>query len=666
MENNFAHGYALLIGVGTTDYLPWSLPVTVKDVQAIRKVLTDTALCGYPDNDEHLRLLHDQDATRVAILDGLQWLKDRAGVDPDATVVVFYSGHGWLDQTSGRYFLIPHDVKPYNITGSALSGEEFTAALREIRACRLLVIIDSCHAEGMATSKEAATALDLPVGLTQAAATEGRGLLAALKQGEGRAVFTSSRGTQKSWVRSDGSLSMFTHHLLEGFLGAGNKPGDTEVHLSNLMSHLEKSVPASTRQMYSAEQEPFFDMASTNFPVSLLRGGKGLPNGGWDATKLEAEANIQRVVNVVASGERAVAVGNMSGGTIIAGDTHNVTTRNDQKGIGPEAASRLYKVWFGTNREPFDSTNLSAGFTGLRGDRVRYGSCTVSIPRSHRFGSVGSSWWRRWLTLQDDRLAVVERLCIPQENFWTRLATEFAKLDRGEKQALIFLHGFNVSFDEAAVRAAQIGFDLKFPGVTAFFSWPSAGTLAGYPVDESSIESSEQDIATFLRDVVARSGADCVHIIAHSMGNRGLLRALQRIMSQTTIETPVRFGQIILAAPDIDQLLFKSLSDVYAQFAQRTTMYVSPADRAVAASAILHSYPRVGLTPPVTVVTAIDTIEVPSFDVFDLLGHSYYAEAEGLLYDMFDLIARDAPPESRMRLERTEELGGSTYWIMNR
>jgi hypothetical protein len=66
MVQTFSHGYALLIGVGAAAYAPWSLPVTVKDVQAVRSVLTDPALCGYSDDDQHVRLLHDHSATRAA------------------------------------------------------------------------------------------------------------------------------------------------------------------------------------------------------------------------------------------------------------------------------------------------------------------------------------------------------------------------------------------------------------------------------------------------------------------------------------------------------------------------------------------------------------------------------------------------------------------------
>ena len=48
MTATFTHGYALLIGVGTCQYAPWSLPTTVKDVQALHAALVDPAVCAYP------------------------------------------------------------------------------------------------------------------------------------------------------------------------------------------------------------------------------------------------------------------------------------------------------------------------------------------------------------------------------------------------------------------------------------------------------------------------------------------------------------------------------------------------------------------------------------------------------------------------------------------
>ena len=324
-ENKFEHGFALLIGVGESTYPKWSLPVTVKDAQALRRILTDPNLCAYPDSDDHIRLLDDNSATGTAIMEGLTWLKEQADKDPDATIIVFYSGHGWLEKATGGYYLIPHDIKPFDLSGSALKAGEFTASIRDIQAKRLLVLIDSCHAEGMATAKDE-PAIELPSSFTQTALP--KGLVDELKKGYGRAVYTSSRGEQRSWIRPDKKLSIYTYHLIEALEGAGNQAGETTVKLSNLMNHLGEAVPESARTLCSAEQTPFFDTAAEDFPVALLRGGKGLPVGGWEPAQ---HAQPQQIVQ--ATGERSVAIGGSAqGSTIITGNENIVGDRNIRVG----------------------------------------------------------------------------------------------------------------------------------------------------------------------------------------------------------------------------------------------------------------------------------------------------------------------------------------------
>ncbi|MFN0172507.1 MAG: alpha/beta hydrolase [Bryobacteraceae bacterium] len=239
-----------------------------------------------------------------------------------------------------------------------------------------------------------------------------------------------------------------------------------------------------------------------------------------------------------------------------------------------------------------------------------------------------------------------------------RAAAEAAR-DSGEPpHALFFLHGYNVTFEDAAVRAAQIGYDLKVPGAAAFFSWPSRGTVTAYPADEATIEASERAITDFLVDFSANCGAEKVHVIAHSMGNRGLLRALQRIAGNA--EGPVKFGQILLAAPDVDRDLFLDLARLYPQHAERTTLYASDADRAVHLSSTLHDAPRAGYFTPYTVAPGVDTVAVPDFDV-DLLGHSYYAQAEALLHDIHDLMRHNEAPAKRQRIAPALH-EGAAFW----
>ncbi|HEX6374895.1 MAG TPA: alpha/beta hydrolase, partial [Allosphingosinicella sp.] len=211
----------------------------------------------------------------------------------------------------------------------------------------------------------------------------------------------------------------------------------------------------------------------------------------------------------------------------------------------PKVADTEYTVWYGTNRRPIDPADPSRGYSGRRDRMVHYGTCRVFIPDSHKIGSIGSGWWKRLISRKDDRLKLrsIDELATSQ--FWEQLSARIRKSRK--RTGIVFIHGYNVSFEEAALRAAQIGSDLGLNGAMAFFSWPSRGSLAAYIRDGQSIEASEDAIATFLIDFAERSGAERIHVIAHSMGNRGVLGAVNKIGQAVQDRTAGRFGQFILA-----------------------------------------------------------------------------------------------------------------------
>jgi esterase/lipase superfamily enzyme len=254
---------------------------------------------------------------------------------------------------------------------------------------------------------------------------------------------------------------------------------------------------------------------------------------------------------------------------------------------------------------------------------------------------------------------------LAESDFWSNVQQALLERDPGERMALVFLHGFNVSFENAALRAAQIGFDLQVPGLTAFYSWPSKGRLSGYSADEASIDASEEYITDFLTHFALDSGAERVHLIAHSMGNRGLLRSVQRIVWQAQAKARVPFSQILLAAPDVDAQLFRELATAYQKLSQRTTLYVSSKDKALASSGIIHDHARAGYLPPVMVVPGIDTVEVSNIDL-TFLGHGYYAEAREFLNDMHALLLHSDPPDRRMGLRGVKTDSGEQYWVIAR
>jgi esterase/lipase superfamily enzyme len=283
----------------------------------------------------------------------------------------------------------------------------------------------------------------------------------------------------------------------------------------------------------------------------------------------------------------------------------------------PPPATDEYRVWFATNREPVDSADISKGFSGARGGSTRYGYCDVFVPESHKIGSVGSSALRRLLTWTDDRLKLRLIAMLERDSDWAEVASQIAEAAPGKRHAVVFIHGFNVSFEEAA-------------------------------------------IADFLAGFEQRSGAESVHIIVHSMGNQGVLRAMNRIVADAERRGGCRFGQLILAAADVDSDTFATLAGAYRELAARTTLYVSQRDLALQASAWFADYPRVGLYPPVSVFDGIDTISVSNIDL-TLLGHGHVGEARDVLHDMHRLIFEGAPPPRfGLRPRRNDE--GKTYW----
>jgi Alpha/beta hydrolase of unknown function (DUF900)/CHAT domain/Effector-associated domain 7 len=149
----------------------------------------------------------------------------------------------------------------------------------------------------------------------------------------------------------------------------------------------------------------------------------------------------------------------------------------------------LYPLWYGTNRKPIDLNDIGKGYSGDRDDRIHYGSCQVAVPKSHKIGSTGSDWWQRLLTSTDDRLKLDRSSLnlLDEANFLASIKKALGEHAPNENSALVFIHGFNVSFEAAALCAAQIGFDLQVPWIMAFYSWPSKGNLMGYTADEATI-----------------------------------------------------------------------------------------------------------------------------------------------------------------------------------
>jgi len=310
---------------------------------------------------------------------------------------------------------------------------------------------------------------------------------------------------------------------------------------------------------------------------------------------------------------------------------------------GPTAQTFDYPVMFGTTRKALPA---GAGFSDDRDEALHYGRVFVTIPKNHRTGSLGSTLGTVMGT--DPKLTVSRFESVQSEAQFLALAQRALQPVTGPENGyvVVFIHGYNNSFNAAALRAAQLGADLDIPANNMFmFSWAARSDVIKYTFDEATVDASEVYFRSFLNTVAQAAHGRKIHIVAHSMGNRALLRVIASGVNAVSSDRGIRFGQIILAAADVDRDLFAQLGPNYLKVADRTTVYLSPYDFAVAASSHVHDYPRVGCgTAPQVIVPGIDNVVSNLPD--DFPSHAYFAETLPLLTDIKNLMLRNTPARS--------------------
>lgn len=303
--------------------------------------------------------------------------------------------------------------------------------------------------------------------------------------------------------------------------------------------------------------------------------------------------------------------------------------------------------------------NRNALFTGEYSSEIKYGVCEVSIPPIHTPGELESpSLLLKWEVVQDPEKHIVLKSTQPLDRgeFFSKL---HETLDSKGKSLLVFVHGYNVSFDDAARRTAQMAYDLKFPGAPVFYSWPSYNNWYRYPDDKENIERSVDQIKDFLQQLAIDSKAESINLIAHSMGNVGLTQAIAKM----GVDRPI-FNQVVLAAPDIDAQVFRNeIAPRITNKARRVTLYTSKNDLALVASRFFNASGRLGDSRqgPIA-VPGIDTIDATDVDT-SLLGHSYYGSNASVLDDIASLLL--GKPLSERSYLKARSDATPPYWTFD-
>ena len=289
-----------------------------------------------------------------------------------------------------------------------------------------------------------------------------------------------------------------------------------------------------------------------------------------------------------------------------------------------------------------------------------YGVAQVSVPRDRAPGEIPRpSIWSLEFRPDPDRHMILNRVT-PVADADAFLADVRGVVGQSRrKEVFVFIHGYNTSFEGATIRTAQLAVDMNLDGAPILYSWPSRASLLGYAADARTVSDTAllDDVADFLQAIATQTGAEKVHLVAHSMGNRVLMRALDRLAARNP-DAPPLFDETVFAAADIGVDEFAGVWPRIAGTAQRFTLYASQRDRALQVSEMVNQMARVGDARRVVVREGLQTIDTTAASG-GLLGHDDFAGSA--LADFRGVVWLSLAPDRRCVLE-SAEVDGQRYW----
>lgn len=276
------------------------------------------------------------------------------------------------------------------------------------------------------------------------------------------------------------------------------------------------------------------------------------------------------------------------------------------------------------------SSNAEIIYTGERADQPSLYNMVVSIPPAAD-RKVGEVQWPkgRKANPKTDFITVKASPMMPND-----VEKWFLNVAGKRRKVLIFIHGFNSTFDEAAYRLAQISHDSGSDAAPILFTWPSRGSAVDYVYDKESATYSRDTLEFLLTRAATHPNVSDVTVMAHSMGNWVLMEALRQMAIRNGRVYP-KIKNVVMASPDLDIDVFRSQYVQLAAAPPKITVFLSRDDRALGLSRRLGgNVDRLGAIDPsvepykskldLTNITVIDLTKVKSGD---RLHHGKFAES---------------------------------------
>ena len=328
----------------------------------------------------------------------------------------------------------------------------------------------------------------------------------------------------------------------------------------------------------------------------------------------------RRALGVIAPALAAVALA--LAGCVTDKVSEVTSSVGDVFATGDPQAPRHVPMFVISTRNGKDANELA--------DNVRDSLQTVTVPPGHRPGEIERASFGK--DNPDYHFTVAAFRGLEDSEFRAEIASHLSGRIGSNRDVLLYVHGFNTSYDEARFRLAQVVTDGRFGGVPVLFTWPASGSLFDYEAAKESASASRDALAQALMELGDLPDVGRIHILAHSMGSWLVMEALRQDAIAGKPDLNGKLGDVMLAAPDIDVGVFR------AQISKLSTSHisvlVSANDRALSLSRRLAGdRPRVGSLNPANPAdrAVLDSLGVGVYDIsgesVGIIGHATFGDA---------------------------------------
>lgn len=235
---------------------------------------------------------------------------------------------------------------------------------------------------------------------------------------------------------------------------------------------------------------------------------------------------------------------------------------------GPEEVSSIAvepRLTVFTTRNAVNGAKSSPWFGTERARRPSVAEVALSSPYDNKAFSLAAVGLGDW--------GIASVTLLPDGLNWSA--------DGRRRDVLIYVHGFNQSFQQAALDSARLADAVKFRGETILFTWPSKAALLDYIYDRESAMWSRDALESMLVELIRHPAVNNIHLVAHSMGTMLSVEALRQLHARLGESASLKIGAIVLAAPDIDIDVFSSSVRRIGSLAGRITVLTAANDRAL-------------------------------------------------------------------------------------